>query len=187
MAGGESTMNSAIKVLLVLATVMQAASALAQAPMAPKAGVTLTISQNRPDGALPKNTQTIIVRETNISKGVIRESACTAFGVLYRLDVVYNGIPQEEPDEGRKRREAAEAVKAGKPAICEGSNPGKATKPGESWDDTLYYQAKQPGTYEFTVEEKSFPASGGEGVTVKSNTITVVVPAASADKPATHN
>ncbi len=124
----------------------------------------------------------------NISKETIRENACTAFGALYRLDVVYNGVPQPEPKEKRERREYAEAVEAGKePGICEGSSRVRATKPGEYWDETLYYETKNPGTYEFTVEEKSFPKGGGDGVTVKSNTLTLVVPLASESHQRTHN
>lgn len=164
--------------IALFAVVSATASGLAlgqgAAPSSPN--FTLTISLE-PNGMSPKDVQTIKVRETNLSKEIIRENACTAFGALYRLNVVYNGVLQEEPKERRERREYAEAVQAGKePGLCEGSQRGRATKPGEYWDETLYYETKNPGTYELTVEEKSFPKGGGDAMTVKSNTLTIVVP-----------
>jgi hypothetical protein len=173
--------------LLVVASVIEGGSVFGQDSAASTPDFSLMISQDRPNAMLPKNTEIIVVRKTNLSKEIMRESACTAFGVLYRLDVIYNGVPQKEPEGKRERRESAEAVEAGKPAICEGSNPGRALQPGESWDDTLHYHAEKPGTYEFTVEEKSFPKGGAESIVVRSNTLTIVVPPESGSESQTHN
>jgi hypothetical protein len=164
--------------LFAVTSAIASGLAFGQGTPTPAPNFTLTISLREPNAGFPKNTQIINVRETNISKEIIRQSACTAFGALYKLDVVYNGVVlQEEPDARRERREYAEAVEAGKePGLCEGSSPVRATKPGEYWDETLPYEAKKPGTYEFTVEEKSFPEGGGDGVVVKSNTLTIAVP-----------
>jgi hypothetical protein len=173
--------------LFVVTSAIASGLGFGQDTATPAPNFTLTISEGGPDGSLPKDVQIINVRETNISREIIRENACTAFGALYKLDVVCDGVPQEEPKERRERREYAEDVQAGKePGLCEGSQRGRATKPGEYWDETLHYETKNPGTYEFTVEEKSFPKGGGDPVTVKSNTLTIVVPPASEKQRQTH-
>jgi hypothetical protein len=156
---------------------MQAAIAFSQTSGTSGAGFTLTLSKEPPDVRFPEGTQTLVVRLTNTSDTWIREDACEAGGALYKLRILYNGVPQPEPKWIRKRRKTAEAGEA-KGGRCSGSNPGRRISLGQSWEDFLRYEAKKPGTYEFTVELKLPQAGLSSPVTVRSNTLTVAVPPA---------
>jgi hypothetical protein len=155
---------------LVALFVTQGAATLAQTQDEQAAGFTLTLSLGRHSGEFSKDTQVLVVRLTNISKEVNYEDTCSAFGGLYNLRVVYNGVPLEETDKHRNRRKALEQ------GPCNGSNPGRRTKTGESREDRIYYETTKPGTYDFTVEREGFPGNPEKSVTVKSNTLTIVVP-----------
>lgn len=169
--------------LVILLSMMSAAVILAQTDEQPKPRFKLTLSMGRTPGEFSKGMQVIIVRLTNTSNDLIREDTCSAFGCLYKLSVVYNGVPLDEPEEKRKHREDMERGEAAG-GLCFGSNPGHHIKPGEYWKDLIYYRTTKPGTYEFTVEKKTFPQGPGEGVKVKSSTITFVVPESGAGAPA---
>jgi hypothetical protein len=113
----------------------------------------------------------LIVTLTNTSDSWILEDPCSFGGALYKLSVSYNGIPIQEPEEARLRREAKEEGEA-KGGICNGHG-GRSIKPGEHWEDVLYYEAAKPGTYKLTVERKEFSHGPEESTTIKSNTLTV--------------
>jgi len=160
--------------VLFLVLAAQTAQVFAQSAD-PNPGITLRLSQGLPRGEFPEGTQTLIVRLTNTSDNWIREDACEAGGALYRLIIVYNGVPQKEPDWIRKRRETAEAGEAAG-GLCMGSNPGRRIQLGEYWEDSLNYPTEKPGTYQFTVELKLPQPLSDSTVTAKSNTLTIVVP-----------
>jgi hypothetical protein len=115
-----------------------------------------------------------VVTLTNTSKEWISEDPCSFGGALYKLSVLYNGIPVQEPEEARSRREAKEEGEA-RGGICSGHG-GRRIRPGEHWEDVLYYDAAKPGTYELTVERKEFSHGPGESTTIRSNTLTMTVP-----------
>jgi len=94
---------------------------------------------------------------------------------MYDLVVMYNGVHVKKTAselENRKRLEAGPGI----PGIGSGSMVQESTGPGESRYDTLYYKTTKPGTYQFTIARKSPLSCSDKGVTVKSNTITIVVP-----------
>ena len=161
--------------LLVLLLLAQTPTTFAQNSGKSNPGFTLTLSQGLPRGEFSKGTQTLIVRFTNTSDTWIREDACEAGGALYKLEILYNGVQQKEPDWIRKRRETAENGEA-KGGLCMGSNPGRRIRLGEYWEDPLYYMTGKPGTYQFTVEIRFPQPLSDSAVTVKSNMLTIVVP-----------
>jgi hypothetical protein len=163
--------------LLVLIFVSSATVLFAQTPEEQAAGFTLTLSQSKLRYGVPKAFQVLVVSLTNISQRVIGDTTCSAFGAFYNLKVVYNGVPIEEKEEHRIHRKAMEK------GPCSGSNPGRRANPGQSLDDILYYETIQPGTYEFTIEREGFPGNPDKSVTVKSNTLTIVVPEPGASAP----
>jgi len=120
---------------------------------------------------------------TNISGGLIRETPCAAFGSMYKLSVVYNGVATDELPDVRARREAREREQSKEDGICEGSNPGRVISPGESWQDPIYYDTVKSGVYEFTVEEKALAYDPGNSDIVKSNTLTIVIPEPQSEAP----
>jgi hypothetical protein len=167
---------------LALLFVIPAVVIIAQTTEQPEPGFKLTLSRGRTPGEFSKGMQVIIVRLTNISNELIREDTCSAFGGLYKLSVVYNGILLDEPEKKRKHREDMERGEAAG-GLCFGSNPGRHIQPGEYWEDSIYYRTAKPGTYEFTVEKKTFPQGPGQSVTVKSNTLTMVISESEAGAP----
>jgi hypothetical protein len=159
-------------VVLLLAT--RGVALVAQTSAMPQPGFKLTLSEGRRDATMVSWQTKLVVRFTNTSNGIIREDACSAAGGLYKLSVVYNGVPVQEPEDVRKSRESVEAAEA-KGGLCSGSVPGRHIQPGEHWEDTFAYNTTNSGTYEFTVEEKAFLQEPEKTVTVKSNTVTVIV------------
>lgn len=137
-------------------------------------GFTLALSVPRRDGTMVSYQQGLLVTYTNVSSAVAYESNCGAFGALYQLAVTYNGIPVKEPAEAQRHRKIAESGQC-----FGGSNPGRNLQPGQSRQDHIYYDTFKPGTYEFTVEQNSDPRHPKDNVTVRSNTVTIVVPTAS--------
>jgi hypothetical protein len=165
--------------LYVLVTIIALPTVVlsAQTPEEQAAGFTLTLSQSKLRYGVPKTFQVLVVSLTNISQRVIGDTTCSAFGAFYNLKVVYNGVPIEEKEEHRIHRKAMEK------GPCSGSNPGRRANPGQLLEDILYYETTQPGTYEFKVEREGFPGNPDKSVTIKSNTLTIVVPEPGASAP----
>jgi hypothetical protein len=161
-------------VAVVLAA--QAIAAYAQASGKPEPGFTLTLSEGH-RGSIVASYQVLVVKLTNISKEVMHRTMCDSFGGLYNLEVVYNGVPVEKTDAELKWRKQHET------GMCAGSGRGENTKPGEDRYDTLYYNTTKPGTYEITVTRETFPGEPEKSVTVRSNTLTFVVPGPGAGAP----
>ncbi len=134
-------------------------------------GFTLTLSQGRHGGEIPKSDQVFVVKYTNISNHLDGESWCSAFGAFYNLVVTYEGVPIKETAEHLKRRKGMEAAHG----RCSGSNPGRNLEPGQSREDTLYYETKRPGVYTFTVEQDAFPGDDNTKIVVRSNVLTIIV------------
>ena len=117
--------------------------------------------------------QVLVVKLTNTSKDVMRRTVCESFGGMYNLEVVFNGIPVEKTEaekERRKKLEAGDCFHGGGSAVAE------LTKPGETRQDILYYYTAKPGKYEITATKETYPGHPEKSVTVRSNTLTIVVP-----------
>ncbi|HEX3661655.1 MAG TPA: hypothetical protein VHU89_09505 [Acidobacteriaceae bacterium] len=135
---------------------------------------TLSISQIGYGGTLPGN-YAVEVREKNISDGLISGSDCSGFGDWLNLSVLYNGVPLPTTDAVKHLEKVR---RAGGP--CGVNNGGWKIAPGEEQQFPLYitqfYPMRKPGTYEITVTKETEPLFPVMSTTVKSNTISVVVP-----------
>jgi len=89
---------------------------------------------------------------------------------MYELEVTHDGVHVKKTASELRYRKRLEA---GPPPS--GSLVYEHTGPGESRYDTLYYKTSKPGKYQFTVTRKSPPTCSNEGVTVRSNMLTIVV------------
>ncbi|MGP8173503.1 MAG: hypothetical protein ACLP7O_03020 [Terracidiphilus sp.] len=164
---------------------MQSIAAFAQAPRPgearPAPGFTLTISEYHHEFGPALNR--LSVKETNISNEVITEPGCMERHGLFSVSVVYNGAPLEEKDAPARRLRENQARDMGCTSEL-GINP---IKPGESrthWVSVAaIYDVSKPGTYEITVSRETDPDHPEKSVTVRSNTLTVVVPEPEADAP----
>jgi hypothetical protein len=124
----------------------------------------------------------LVITLTNTSTNVMYfDSPCGAFGGLFKVDVALNGVPMDEPELARKKREGYEGGES-KGGFCSGSDPGRRAAPGESLEYHLYWDAKEIGTYDFAVERKTFPHDLANSVTIKSNTVSLVMPQPAAKK-----
>ena len=167
---------------LVMLFAVQTPVLNAQNPDKPAPSFTLTLSVPQRDGTMVPYQQVLLATYTNISKGVAYESYCGAFGALYQLVVTYNGVPVKESVEAQRRRKIAES---GRCFGGTGSNPGRNLQPGQSRQDHLAYNTFKPGMYGFTVEQNTFPLNPSKNVTVRSNTVAIVVPAAASTRDTT--
>jgi hypothetical protein len=118
---------------------------------------------------MPGSTKALDVKYTNISKKVDYGNFCSIFGEMYHLAVVYNGVPEKEPEDVTKDRIAAQARRC---QIAEG--PTITLQPGESNEILLYYEATKPGRYEFTVDVDTDPLNPSKNTKVRSNTVTLI-------------
>jgi len=148
---------------------IQTIAAYAQTSEKPEPNFTLTLSLGRHGGEFSKNTQVLLVTMTNTSKEIINNGWCLAFNNMYDLLVVYNGVPVEETDAQKKHKEFR------KKGRCSGSVVARMVKPGKTQEDYFYYDTTKPGTYDFTVTRETYPWDQEKSVTVKSNTLTIVV------------
>jgi len=147
-----------------------------------KAGFTLTLSYHYDHSTFERNVIALDVTLTNTSKETMYESPCAAFGGLYEVVVVHNGVPVDENSEERAHREQMERGEA-KGGVCMGSDPGRHAAPGKTLKDILRWGTDKHGTYQFTVQRKAFPRSSSQSVTVRSNTVTVIVPEPEGSEP----
>jgi hypothetical protein len=157
---------------LVLLFAIQTAALHSQTPEKPAPQFILTVLENHDIGP---SFNRVTVRMANISNEVVTEPGCAESRGLYILSVLYNGVPLEEKDAaGRRRREAKDAQ------FCTRELGINEVKPGESifhwFAISSIYDVSKPGTYEVTVSRETFPDEPDKSVTVKSNTLTVVVP-----------
>jgi hypothetical protein len=117
----------------------------------------------------------IRVEETNISnEAFFEEGGCLEDQGVFRISVLYNGALLEEKDAAARKKREADA----KLERC--GTKGFEAKPGDSWTRYLSivwdYPMCKPGTYEITVSRETDPLHPEKSVTVKSNTLTIVVP-----------
>jgi hypothetical protein len=117
----------------------------------------------------------ILVKETNISNNVIYDPGCLEARGLITVSVFYNGLPLEERDAARRRHWEKHYSQ-----YCTSGGGVNGIKPGKSGEYLVSvafkYDVSRPGTYDISVTMESDPDHPEKSVTVKSNTITVVVP-----------
>lgn len=162
----------AVMIISMWTTLVYAQSSGSQEP-----GFTLSLKEEKPIGP---GYHTLIVTLTNTSKENMHRTVCDSWGDMYNLEVVFNGVPVEKTEAEsarRKQLEAGDCFEGGGSAVAE------HTKPGGTRKDTRYFYTTKPGTYEITATRETFPGHPEKSVTVKSNTLTIVVPGSSQDVP----
>ena len=120
----------------------------------------------------------IMVDKTNITESPINCSISGSDGARYVMDVRYEDGPTEKTEElnetlhpkPRKPDEFYSSTSSSMNASC---------KPGETQKDwitvTKYFHMTNPGRYEITFSQETFPGEPKKSVLVKSNTITITV------------
>ena len=143
-------------------------------------GFTLTITEYRHEVRPPSHA--IIVRLTNTSNEIIRGGGCLGLRGMYNLSVNYNGMPMEETDPVRALKKYRKGGGG-----CTSGNPVWIIKPGEYNDDFLsvteFYKMDAPGIYDISVSKETLPDYPDKSVTIKSNTLTIVVPGTASNTP----
>jgi hypothetical protein len=154
---------------LLMVFAAQALSLHGQNAKKPKPEFKLTLAKASLGGVVPETTQVLEATYINISKGEDHIGNCASEGAFY-LKILFNGV------DVTKDYPQHTGIRGALP--CIGVPSASVLKPGQSKHGYLEYDISKPGTYEFTVEQDTFPDDPSKNVTVKSNTITVVVPAA---------
>jgi hypothetical protein len=163
-------MNLLTPILLSSAVVL-----LAQTGQKPAPRFTLTISEYRKERA--PGTYRIRLMETNISNEDLRVGPCAVERGMYNLSVVYDGVLMEERDvPARNLMEERE-----RHTPCTSGSGYSPLKPRQSYVSfalglSWRYDMTNPGTYEITVSRETDPDHPEKSVTVKSNTLIIVVP-----------
>jgi hypothetical protein len=115
----------------------------------------------------------INVKETNISQEVIIDPGCAGERGFITSTVLYNSLPLKEKDAARRHHWEKHYSE-----FC--TSGGGIIKPGESIQHLVSlafkYDLSRPGTYDIFVTMESDPYHPEKSVTVKSNTITVIIP-----------
>jgi hypothetical protein len=163
----------------------------AQAPEKPAPRFTLSLSGEATALDTPRRF-TLKVVETNISNEVLREAQCSplTFEAGIKVSVIYNNVPLEMDDTKPAVQYIREQDKEGM-GHCHGKSFLHEAQPGGgpygAFDGilnlSLLYDISKPGTYEITVSKETFPHNPEKSVTVKSNTLTIVVPEPEAVAP----
>jgi hypothetical protein len=168
---------------------MQTAVICAQMVEKPKPRFTLTISGGA--DAYRKGVYDLAVIETNISNEAIREGGCLplAFRAGVSVSVVYNGVllkmDETKPMVLNLRRHQLHPVPCSGSMFSHEAQAGGGPE-GAFEDDlplSMLYDMSKPGTYEVTVSKETLPHDREKSVTVKSNTLTIIVPEPEAAEP----
>jgi hypothetical protein len=118
----------------------------------------------------------IRVVETNTSNEPLQEGGCWEDRGVFSISVLYDGAPLAVKDAAaRKKRETEE-----KHTPCMVPRSKAVINPGETGTRyiplSIDYPMCKPGTYEITVSRESDLEHPEKSVTVKSDTLTIVVP-----------
>jgi hypothetical protein len=158
---------------LILLFAMPAVAVYAQTSEKPMPGFTLEISVWNA-GELSLDTHALTVRLTNTTNEDRRESTCAERNGWFNSIVTLDGVALEEIDGIQKLR------KKDKFWMCNGGPMLQPTKAGESQGYLMYisdfYDMTKPGKYDITVTKETFPNNPEKSITVKSNTLTIIVP-----------
>jgi hypothetical protein len=111
----------------------------------------------------------------NISSEKIKMPGCESTRGYFTITVSYDGVPLVEKDAAARHRTETEEAQN-----CTFGAVGGGIKPGDSrmyWVSIrARYDVSGPGVYEVTVSRETDPDHPEKSVTVKSNTLTVIVP-----------
>lgn len=176
--------------LLVLLFAWQVEILIAQTPVNKEPKFALGIEEKPLSAENAPGTIILLVKYTNISD-VAQKDGCAVSPVAYKLVVLRDGLPAER----RKRSGENSEVSTDPSRIerplnmeqdnCHGINKGIDS--GKTLKFPLWvsveYDMTMPGTYEITVTRETDRWNPEKSVTVKSNTLTIVVPGPEATAP----
>jgi len=170
-------------IIIALIVALQAIALPAQTPEKIEPWFTLTISEYRHDNFGP-GIHRVEVALTNTSKEAHHWEGCAVLKGYYSASVTYNGVPLVEQEQANEKHQNQEKMRH---AGCTSSFAEDNVRPGDARGDIFVfagphgYDMSKPGTYEVTVSRETAPDDPARSVTVKSNTITIVVPEPEAD------
>jgi hypothetical protein len=168
--------------LLALMLVSSAVVLYAQTSEKPAPTFALTIEEKPLEAENAPDTHILLVKYTNVSN-VIQKDFCAISPVAYKLVVLRDGLPAEKRKTRNKEAEESSDPRRIKVQFTEqddcrgarqGIDPGKVVK-FPLWVSSEYNMTV-PGTYEITVTRETDRWNSEKSVTVKSNTLTIVVP-----------
>ena len=164
--------------LLVLLFAMQAVVLFAQEHEKIQPGFTLSIAEDKGAARIDPGLHRLQVKFTRLSPEVEYSFFHEEAKGMYEMIVLRDGVPAAETDamrELRRLREADDNPWIPKPVTLDTGE--SRTTPLDVSD---YYEMTKPGRYQITVTRGTAPFDPPYNITVKSNTITIVVPRGSA-------
>ncbi len=178
---GQRTCTAAI-LLMAIASPFRAKLLRSETPEKTAARFTLALSGGE-ENVYERDSFALLLTETNISNEPLRTSACLPFMLEPRIkiEVIYNGSPLDldsaKPAAKMRKSIASGEARCPKYILHEAQSGGG---PHGSFADILVistlYDMSKPGRYEVTVCRESDPEHPQKSVTVRSNTIVLVVP-----------
>ena len=169
-------MLASLLLLMIIATHLTAV--FAQENETVEAGYTITLSRWS-EGGFPPGFYGVEIELKSTSNELIRQSFCPFGDGGFKVSVLYNGVPMEELPRVQKLR------KEGWFNTCRGPVPD--IKPGGSFPIWVQlsdrYDMSKPGSYQVTLTRETVPGYPLISTTVKSNTLTIVVPEPKAANP----
>lgn len=167
-------------VFLAIVFLLTRCRGFTQVPEKPLPRFTLAISLFLPYGAPSGPGQPYIrdlkIVETNASNEPIQEAGCWERQGIFQVTVFFNGSLLKEKDRAARLEREAKA----RAHPCKVPISDAVIEPGKTWTRYLPlsvdYPMTEPGTYEITVSRESDLEHPDRRVTVRSNTVTVVVP-----------
>lgn len=171
--------------LLFFMLTLHCVSLFGQSFIGPAPWFTLSISEKRLGSSYPADAHAVELKYTNVSHFVQMDNCVTIVGV-YQVGILRDGVSihkKELPKMPSKRPLDSTGIPIQVPStgvvpcgrIIEGIKSGESVRL-PLWVSSEFDMSK-PGKYEITViRDVILPGSPSRKVTVKSNTVTVVVP-----------
>jgi hypothetical protein len=177
--------------LLVLMLLSSVGALFAQTPAMPVLKFALEIVEKPLEAENTPGTHILLVKYTNLSDSIQRDP-CVGSPSEYKLVVLRDGMPVENRYARKKKTEETEEsqhpgeirLKLGEKRFCgvtEGFKPGQIVR-FPLWVSSQY-DMTVPGTYDITVTRETDRWNPEKNVTIKSNTLTIVVPEPGAVAP----
>ena len=169
--------------LLTPVLLSSAMALLAQPPGKPVPTFALAIEEQKLNPSYPATEHELLVKYTNVSD-VVQQDNCVVSAWVYKMVVLHDGLPAEKRETRNKEtEEPPDPNRIKVPLYTEANSCGRITRginPGESVTFNLWpsseYDMTAPGTYEITVTRETDQWNPEKSITVKSNTLTIVVP-----------
>jgi hypothetical protein len=168
--------------LIALMLLSSVATLIAQTPEKLAPTFALAIEEKPLEAENTPGTLILLVKYTNISDAIQKDD-CVVSPVAYKMVVLRDGLPAEKrKTRSKKTEESPDPRRIKRPLIMEQDNChgiNKGIDPGKIVKFTLWvsteYDLTVPGTYEITVTRETDRWNPEKSVTVKSNTLTIVV------------